>query len=147
MRALDDAAHFQLAFGNAADAVGSEVGVSSLNAAQAAQVLVALLFPLGDEVLVGVAFFNTILVQLSADGFPSVKEVEDVTSFLMVDPEDGPQRLHFPLSLVGLSFSLSHLLIQFIQRWFNQLPAIRRRFPASLDFGHFPAGYLWSAFL
>lgn len=55
---------FQLALGDSADAVGSKVGVSRLDATQAAQVLVALLLPLGNQVLVCIAFLYTVLIQL-----------------------------------------------------------------------------------
>lgn len=40
--------HFQLAFGYPTDAVGPKVGVSGLDAAQAAEVFVALFLPLGN---------------------------------------------------------------------------------------------------
>ena len=53
---------FQLALGDSADAVGSKIGVSRLDATQAAQVLVALLLPLGDQVLVCIAFLYTVLI-------------------------------------------------------------------------------------
>lgn len=56
--------HFQLAFGDPADAVGPEVGVPCLDAAQAAEVLVALLLPLGDQVLVGVSLLDAVLIEL-----------------------------------------------------------------------------------
>lgn len=56
--------HFQLALGDPADAVGSEVGVSCLDTTQAAQILIALLLPLGDQVLVCVALFYTVVIQL-----------------------------------------------------------------------------------
>lgn len=56
--------HFQLAFGDPADAVGPEVGVPRLDAAQAAEVLVALLLPLGDQVLVGVSLLDAVLIEL-----------------------------------------------------------------------------------
>lgn len=36
----------------------------------------------------------------STDGFSLVEEVENVTRFLVMDPENGPERLHFPFSLV-----------------------------------------------
>ena len=42
MDALDDLALLELGLGHAADAVGGEVGVARLDAAQAAEVLVAL---------------------------------------------------------------------------------------------------------
>ena len=64
MDALDDFALFQLALGHAADAVGREVCVAGLNASEAAQVLVALLLPLGDQVAVSNLLLDTVLVQL-----------------------------------------------------------------------------------
>lgn len=39
----------------------------------------------------------------SADGFSFVEEIEDVTRFLVVDPEDGPKGFHLPLPFVRLS--------------------------------------------
>lgn len=56
--------NFQLALGDSADAVGPKVGVTSLDATQATEVLVALLLPLGDQVLVCVAFFYAVIIQL-----------------------------------------------------------------------------------
>ena len=62
--ALDDLALLELGLGHAADAVGGEVGVARLDAAQAAEVLVALLLPLGDQVLVGDLVLHAVVVQL-----------------------------------------------------------------------------------
>lgn len=56
--------NFQLAFGDSADAVGSKVGVTGLDATQATQVLVALLLPLGNQVLVCIALLYTVFIQL-----------------------------------------------------------------------------------
>lgn len=56
--------NFQLALGNSANAVGPKVGVTSLDATQATEVLVALLLPLGDQVLVRVAFFYAVIIEL-----------------------------------------------------------------------------------
>ena len=64
MDALHDLALLQLVLGHAADAVGGEVGVPGLDAAEAAQVLVALLLPLGDQVGVGHLVLQAVLVQL-----------------------------------------------------------------------------------
>lgn len=58
---------FQLALRDSANAVGSKVGVSCLDATQAAQVLVALLLPLGNQVLVCIALLYTVLIQLCQD--------------------------------------------------------------------------------
>lgn len=41
----------------------------------------------------------------SADGFPFIEEVEDVSTPLMMQPENWPKGLHLPLSLMGLRFS------------------------------------------
>lgn len=59
--------HFQLAFGDPADAVCPKIGVPSLNAPQAAQVLVPLLFPFCNQVFICIAFFNTVLIQFCKD--------------------------------------------------------------------------------
>jgi len=134
--ALDNPSHFQLALWDSADAVGSEVGVSCLDAAQAAQVLISLLLPLGDQVLVCVPLLYAVVIQLPADGLPLVEQVEDVAAPLVVQSEDRPQGLHLPLALVRLRFGFSHLLVQLVQGRFNQLPAVRRRLPASLYFRH-----------
>lgn len=56
--------HFQLAFGDPADAVGPKVGVPSLDAAQAAEVLIALLLPLCNQVFVSVALLDAVLIEL-----------------------------------------------------------------------------------
>lgn len=56
--------HFQFAFGDPADAVGSEVGVARLDAAQAAEVLVTLFLPLCNQVFVSVSFLDAVLVEL-----------------------------------------------------------------------------------
>ena len=64
MDALDDLALLELGLGHAADAVGGEVGVARLDAAEAAEVLVALLLPLGDQVLVGDLVLHAVVVQL-----------------------------------------------------------------------------------
>lgn len=54
--------NFQLALGDSANAVGSEVGVTCLDATQATQVLIALLLPLGNQVLVCIAFLYTVFI-------------------------------------------------------------------------------------
>ena len=64
MDALDDLALLELGLGHAADAVGGEVGVARLDAAEAAEVLVALLLPLGDQVLVRDLVLHAVVVQL-----------------------------------------------------------------------------------
>lgn len=53
VHALDYPSLLQLVLGHPADAVGGEVGVAGLNTSQAAEVLVTLLLPLGDQRRVG----------------------------------------------------------------------------------------------
>lgn len=54
----------QLLLGDPADAVSGEVGVTRLNTAQTAEVLIALLLPLGDQVGVGDLLTQHVVVQL-----------------------------------------------------------------------------------
>lgn len=104
MDTLDDAALFQLRLGHPADAVSPKVGVPRLDAPQAAQVLVAGLFPLGDQIPVGDLLLQAVLVQLAADCFPPVEQIVNVARLLVVDLEDGPQRLRDAFALVRFRF-------------------------------------------
>ena len=63
MYALHDLSLFQLCLGHPANAVGGEVSVSRLDAPKAAEVFVALLLPLGDQVPVRDFVLNAVLVQ------------------------------------------------------------------------------------
>ena len=76
MDALDDLALLELGLGHAADAVGGEVGVARLDAAEAAEVLVALLLPLGDQVLVGDLVLHAVVVQLCNDGHEKLQNMQ-----------------------------------------------------------------------
>jgi len=107
-----------------------------LNTSQAAEVLVAGLLPLRDQVLVGYVLFDAVVVQLSTYGFTSVEEIIDVARFLVVNAENRPQSLGFALSLVRVCLSFFHFLIKFIQSGFNELPSFWRRFAVALDFRH-----------
>lgn len=126
--ALDHFALFQLGLGNAANAVGAKVGVSRLDASEAAQVLVALLLPFGDQVLVGYVLVETVLVQLLADGVALVVEIVNVSGLLVMDLEDGPKRFRLAFALVWRRLRLAHLLLQLLERRLNQVPALWRRF-------------------
>lgn len=104
MNALHNLSLLQLCLGNSANAVRAEIGVSRLDATQAAQVLVAGFLPLGDEIGISDAFFQAILVQLSRDDFAAHKHIVNVAGFLVMDFEDGPQRLVDSFSFMRLSF-------------------------------------------
>lgn len=126
----------KLRLGYTTDAVGSKVGIPGLDATQAAKILIALLFPLGHQVAVGQALTDAVLEELFTDGLPLVVEVEHVSRLLVVDLEDGPQRLNLALTLVRLCLTFAHFLFQFVECGFDQLPALRRRFLASSHFAH-----------
>ena len=136
MDALNHAFLLHLGFGHAADAVGPEVGVPRLDAAEAAETFKARLFPLGHQILVGNVLLQAVLVQFFANGLAFVVEVKDVAGLLVVQLEDGPERLDLALALVRLRFRLAHLLVQLLQRGLNQIPSLRRGLGAATDFRH-----------
>lgn len=105
MNALHDLSLLQLGFGDSADTICGEVRVSRLDATQAAQILIARFLPFGDEVGIGYSFFQAILVQLSRNDFAAHKHIVDVAGFLMMDFEDGPQRLVDSFSFMRFCFS------------------------------------------
>ena len=76
--ALDAFALLQLRLGHPTYARRVEVGLLGLDAAQAAQLLVALLLPLGDQARVRVPVLQQVVVQLPGDGFLLVVEIVDV---------------------------------------------------------------------
>jgi len=43
--------------------------------------------------------------QTSTDGSALVEKIKDITTFLMMDPENWPQSFSFPLSFMLISFS------------------------------------------
>ena len=53
-------------------------------------------------------------IQLSWYGLPPVEQIIDISGLLMMDLENWPQRLCFPLALVTFSLGLSHLGFQFL---------------------------------
>ena len=91
MHAFDNTTLFQFRFRHATNAVGAKVGVTRLNASQAAKIFVAGFLPLGNQVGVGDFLVDAVLVQLTTDGLPPVEEIVDVSRFLMMNFEDGPQ--------------------------------------------------------
>ena len=81
---------FQLALGHAANAVGTKVRLTHLNATQTTQVLVALLLPLRDEIPIGVSFSQAELVEFFTNGAPLIVKVIHIARLLVVYLEDGP---------------------------------------------------------
>lgn len=105
MNALDDLSLFKLRLRHSADAVRSKVCVSRLNAAQAAKIFISRFLPFGDQICVGDAFLQAILVQLPRDNFSSDIHVVDVAGFLVMDLEDWPKRFVDSFSFMRLRFS------------------------------------------
>ena len=150
MDALHDPPLLQLVLGHPADAVGGEVGVPGLDAPQAAQVLVALLLPLRDQVRVCNLLPDAVVVEVPGDRLAPVEQVEQVPGergqsclarrssprLLVVDFEDRPECLNLPLALVVLGLGLPHLALELLQRGLDQLPALRGRLLPSAHFGH-----------
>lgn len=87
---LHDLALLQFAFWDTANTIGAKVCVPCLNTSQAAEVFIALLPPLGNQVLICYFFLQAVIVQFSTDSFPAVEEIIDVTRTLVVYSEDRP---------------------------------------------------------
>lgn len=111
--------------GNTTDTRRSEVGLLGLNTAGAAKLLITLLFPLGNQHSICVSILEEIVVELLADGFLLIVQVVDVSRTLMCDLEDGPRHLVLLLSFVGCILSVLHLVLEFEQRVFDVLKALR----------------------
>lgn len=93
----------QVCLGHTTDAAGPELTVTLLDALEAAELLVARFLPLGDELGIAEALCNQILIQLAADDFPLVEELEDVARPLVVQAVNGPQDFGLPLAFrVGI---------------------------------------------
>lgn len=60
----------------------------------------AYLFPLGNEVAVGVFFVDAVVIELAADGFPAVIQVIYVSRALVMQPHNGPDGLDPALAIV-----------------------------------------------
>ena len=69
----------QLSAWHTADTSAVEIGLLRLNAPQTAQLLVALLLPLRNQVAISVAVLEKPIVQLLGDGFLLVVEIIDVS--------------------------------------------------------------------
>jgi hypothetical protein len=64
MDAFDNLSLLQLGLWNATNAICSKVGISCLDAPQATQVFISLLFPLSDQVSVGNFILQTVIVEI-----------------------------------------------------------------------------------
>lgn len=87
---------FELGPGNSANAAVAVRRLGGLDALHAAQLLVALFLPLGDQHPVGVLLTQEPLVELLRDRVSAVEERVDVARTLVADPQDLPQRFAGP---------------------------------------------------
>lgn len=83
--------------------------VSCLDTAQAAETLIALLLPFGDEVTVSMSLVKAELIQLLGYLLPVVVKVIKISAPLVIDLEDGPQCLALPSPIMRIILSFSHL--------------------------------------
>lgn len=93
-----------LSTGNPTNALRPEVGVLSLNAAQAAKLFVAVSFPFRNQSGVSHALLQAPFVEVAADGFSGVEQVVNVAGALVVDLEDWPGGLDDSFTFVRFIF-------------------------------------------
>ena len=116
MNTLDDFSLLELSLGHTAHTIRSEIGVTRLNAPQAAQILISGLFPLGDEISIGYLLVDAIVVELLGNGLAFIVQIVDVPRLLMVNLEYGPENLSLAFAFVWRCFGFAHLLLEFVQR-------------------------------
>lgn len=104
MHTLNDSTLFQFRFRHPTNTIRTEIRVSRLDTSQAAQILVAGFLPFGNQIGIGNFLAHTIIVQVTADGLAPEEQVVDVTRFLMMDLENGPQRFVDTFAFVGIGF-------------------------------------------
>lgn len=146
MHTLDDTALLKLGLRHTTYAARAEVGVTRLNAAQAAQILVARLFPFCNQIGIGDLLLDAVVVEFTADCLAPIEQVVYVARLLMVHLEYGPQRFADTFTLVRVGFgwkwttmrrrllsqrvvagcgcspsvhTFAHFLFQFFERWLD----------------------------
>ena len=130
---------FQLRTGHPADAGAAVVGLVLLDAAQAAQLLVARLSPLGNKQLVRVLLFHQPVVKVLRDGLSLVVQSIYVSRALMVDLENLPELLGGLGGELGgaVSLRISQLELEIRQSRLDFVEAVRGRLGSScLDTRH-----------
>lgn len=162
MNALNNLSLFKFCLWNSADAICTEVGVTSLNATETAEILIARFLPFCYQIPVSNLLFQTIVIQLSWYNFTSMEHVVDVARLLVMNLKDGPKGFVYSFSFMGLRFSwklresfkrlrifklfllftFTHLLFHALQCFFDQIPTIWRTFLASSHLWH--CNILWS---
>lgn len=115
--------------------------IGRLDATQAAQPLIAALFPFCDQVLIRVSMSKAELVAFPGNRTVLVELFVDIATPLVMDPEDGPQEFIPPLALAVRVFCLPHLLLQSFQGLFHDVPVFGELLPADSDLRH--PSWLW----
>ena len=123
--AFDDLVLIELALRYSADAPGAELGISFLDAHQAAEAFVTRFLPLSDQCSIGPSFSDAIIVQLTRNLSLFVIEVIDVATHLVMKLVDWPQHFWFTLAFVRFILDISHLLLQLKQCRLDLVPASR----------------------
>jgi hypothetical protein len=93
---------------HSADTSGPEVVVFGLDASETAETLVPGFLPFGNQCSIGELELDTELVALSGDGLLPEEHVEHVSGHLVVNTEDGPERLvhRLPVGRLGLGYTV-----------------------------------------
>ena len=121
---------------HAANARAAVRVVALRHALQAAQALVAWLFPLCNQRRVRVALLQAKVVHLPRNRLLCVKHVVHVARALMRDAEHGPERLGLALALVRLALHLAHAPLEGLQRGLHSVKAIGHARALGADLRH-----------
>ena len=135
--AHDEFALLEVGLGDSADAGGLVVGVLLDDAGEAAQLLEALLLPLGDQAAVRVLLRQQEIVQLPRNLLLCVEQVVDVAGALVVDLRYLPVGFCLALCVHRRVLRVLHLLGELVEHGQHGLEALGR--PPCLegsDFGH-----------
>lgn len=95
---------------HATDAGPGKVCLFGLDTSQTTQLLIALLFPLCDQVGIGIAVLQQPVVKRFGDCLALVVEVVDVAAAGVGDLEDWPKNFVFLLAVVGRILGVAHLV-------------------------------------
>ena len=100
--------------------------------------VVSVLLPLGDQVLIRPLLAEAVHVELLGYLLLLVVELVDVARTLMVEFQDFPPDLDFPLTFMRLVFGVAHHVHHLEERWLDQFPAFRGSLGSQgSDLGHF----------
>lgn len=105
MHTLDHTTLLQFCFGHTTNTIRPKIGVTRLNASQTTQILVARFLPFRNQIGVGNLLSNTVIVQFTTDCLPAIKQIVNVSRFLVMNFEYWPKWFVDSFSLVRIRFS------------------------------------------